>query len=316
MRKIFDVLRLSYCRSYILFAFILLVFSSESQALVCRDNRTGDTFGPGTMDIFVRLPAKIEDSTFVQVIDLSQYISCANEDDTQQSADFVNLRRDSGFVPPLSEKVRGRADFYTWIGQPLPLRQDTTNLRIWQYGVWVPIPAKFYFHIKGGESGEIIKGGSLVAKLIMHKESTIPGAEFTWDWNIYSLNPVHVDNVCNVSSPHSDVTLPPYPGGPVAIPLSISCRSPKHVRYSLSGTTVDNGKIFMNTASATPASGVGIQISDRSGPLVAGNKVDLGRTSNTLPVELGLKASYATINGEKLGAGKVQSIINVTFEYD
>lgn len=80
------------------------------------------------------------------------------------------------------------------------------------------------------------------------------------------------------------------------------------------GTTADAGNsIFTNTASFSPAQGVGVQLTRNGTIIPANNTVSLGAVG-TSAVSLGLTANYARTGGQ-VTAGNVQSIIGVTFVY-
>lgn len=118
---------------------------------------------------------------------------------------------------------------------------------------------------------------------------------------------------CDVSARDVTVTLPDYPGS-MPIPLTVYCAQSQRLAYYLSGTTADPASsIFTNTASSSPALGVGVQLT-RNGSIVPTNStVSLG-TVSTSAVSLGLTANYARTSGQ-VTAGNVQSIIGVTFVY-
>ncbi|BBT69522.1 hypothetical protein WP8S18E06_08210 [Klebsiella sp. WP8-S18-ESBL-06] len=118
---------------------------------------------------------------------------------------------------------------------------------------------------------------------------------------------------CDVSARNVTVTLPDYPGS-TAIPLTVYCAQSQKLAYYLTGTTADSANsIFTNTATASPAQGIGVQLT-RNGNIVPTNStVSLG-TVSTSAVSLGLTANYARTSGQ-VTAGNVQSIIGVTFVY-
>ncbi|MDT1904139.1 fimbrial protein, partial [Acinetobacter baumannii] len=68
-----------------------------------------------------------------------------------------------------------------------------------------------------------------------------------------------------------------------------------------------------NTASASPAQGVGVQMTRNGAIVSANNTISLG-TVGPSPVNLGLTANYARTIGQ-VTAGNVQSLIGVTFIY-
>ena len=96
--------------------------------------------------------------------------------------------------------------------------------------------------------------------------------------------------------------------------LTVYCAKSQNLGYYLSGTTVDAGNsIFTNTASFSPAQGVGVQLTRNGTIIPANNTVSLGAVG-TSAVSLGLTANYARTGGQ-VTAGNVQSIIGVTFVY-
>ncbi|CAD5558213.1 FimH protein [Escherichia coli] len=138
------------------------------------------------------------------------------------------------------------------------------------------------------------------------------------DWTRTDLEYVLPDVVvptggCDVSARDVTVTLPDYPGS-VPIPLTVYCAKSQNLGYYLSGTTADAGNsIFTNTASFSPAQGVGVQLTRNGTIIPANNTVSLGAVG-TSAVSLGLTANYARTGGQ-VTAGNVQSIIGVTFVY-
>ncbi|HAL3101726.1 TPA: type 1 fimbria D-mannose specific adhesin FimH, partial [Escherichia coli] len=97
-------------------------------------------------------------------------------------------------------------------------------------------------------------------------------------------------------------------------PLTVYCAKSQNLGYYLSGTTADAGNsIFTNTASFSPAQGVGVQLTRNGTIIPANNTVSLGAVG-TSAVSLGLTANYARTGGQ-VTAGNVKSIIGVTFVY-
>lgn len=298
-------------------ALLFLLYSTESQALQCRNITDGSLFSSQNAGLYVNIAPVIDPTKpdAIVIIDLSKFISCRNESPDRSVSDYVKLLYGSDFSPALTAKSYGGVDFYRWKALQLPLKQDTFYFTIYDHTVWQPLPVRMFLTLRPGVVGEFIKAGEMVAMLNLEKTDS-KGSKELFSWRVYSLNDVYVSGgSCDISQNNLNVTLPPYPGGAVKIPLSISCKQPKNITYTLTGTTANAGDVFLNTASVTPASGVGIQISDRSGPLSVGRKIDLGRVDAS-GVDLGLQASYATLNGNRVSAGQVQSVINVTFEYN
>lgn len=150
----------------------------------------------------------------------------------------------------------------------------------------------------------------------MYKIATFNGGYPTnFIWNIYANNNVIIPTGgCDVSARNVTVTLPDYPGT-VAVPLLVHCSQKQQLGYYLSGTTENTeNTIFTNTSSSNPATGVGVQLSNRSGVIATNKNISLG-TVGTSPTSLGLTASYARTTGQVV-AGNVQSIIGVTFVYE
>ncbi len=142
-----------------------------------------------------------------------------------------------------------------------------------------------------------IKAGSLIAVLILRQTNNYNSDDFQFVWNIYANNDVVVPTGgCDVSARDVTVTLPDYP---------VQCRFllPFIVRkaktgYYLSGTTADAGNsIFTNTASFSPAQGVGVQLTRNGTIIPANNTVSLG-VVGTSAVSLGLTANYARTGGQ------------------
>lgn len=175
-------------------------------------------------------------------------------------------------------------------------------------------PDSFYLTPVSSAGGVVIKAGSLIAVLILRQTNNYNSDDFQFVWNIYANNDVVVPTGgCDVSARDVTVTLPDYPGS-VPIPLTVYCAKSQNLGYYLSGTTADAGNsIFTNTASFSPAQGVGVQLTRNGTIIPANNTVSLGAVG-TSAVSLGLTANYARTGGQ-VTAGNVQSIIGVTFVY-
>ncbi len=84
----------------------------------------------------------------------------------------------------------------------------------------------------------------------------------------------------------------------MAVPLTVHCAQSQQLGYYLSGTTADSANaIFTNTASASPAQGIGVQLTRNGSAVRANSTVSLG-TVGTSPVNLGLTATYARTTGQ------------------
>lgn len=300
---------------------LVMVYSQPSFALLCRNNQTGYVFSSGDTNFNIILPPTVQYNKLITILDLEQLVSCQNEDSSGQNYDFLRVRQGSGFSQSLDAKTYGRVDFATNLlrySLQLPLQQD---IRItgdyWRYGIWKPFPVKMHFFPESGVLGKLIRAGELVATIYITNLSTqgegIREQNFTW--RFYAANDVYLESgTCHFSENNIKVDLPPYPGTPVMVPLTIRCDQTQQVNYTLSGSTIGNNTIFANTATSG-ARGVGIKLSDNSGPVQAGQMKSLGQVGS-VPVSLGLKASYALIDQGSLTPGTVQSVINVTFSYN
>lgn len=253
------------------------------------------------------------------VVDLSNQISC-EDNGWNGGYDATSVQVGSQYAGSISQ-FTGTLQFYS-NSYAWPLQGETTFFPTGPAGIFMPWQAKLYLTPIGAASGVIIKSGEVFASVKLHKvylnSGTGSNSDDYFTWNIYSLNDVVVPTGgCDVSSRNVIVNLPDYPGSSTSIPLTVICPSgTKNLSYYLTGTTANSSSgnnIFSNTASSSPAQGVGVQISNANGVIVAGSNVSLGRVG-TPAVNLGLTANYATTGGQVI-AGNVQSIIGVTFIY-
>ncbi|MCA8686786.1 S-fimbrial adhesin minor pilin SfaH [Escherichia coli] len=322
MRKYYPLFKKStVLKGCVLFTFIM-AYSQPSFALLCRNNQTGQEFNSGDTSFRVNVSPVVQYDKSISVLDLSQLVSCQNEDSTGQNYDYLKILKGSGFSPALDTKTYGRLDFTsrpTGYARQLPLQFDLqVTEAFYQYGVWKPFPAKLYLYPEPGVFGKVINNGDLLATLYVNKFSTMgqEAGERNFTWRFYATNDVYIQTgTCRVSSNNVKVDLPSYPGGPVTVPLTVRCDQTQSVSYTLSGpATGSGGTVFANTATSG-AGGVGVQLSDKAGPVPAGQPRSLGQVGSS-PVSLGLKASYALTGQASLTPGAVQSVINVTFSYN
>ncbi|HGT7202742.1 TPA: S-fimbrial adhesin minor pilin SfaH, partial [Escherichia coli] len=278
---------------------LIMAYSQPSFALLCRNNQTGQVFNSGDTSFRVNVSPVVQYDKSISVLDLSQLVSCQNEDSTGQNYDYLKILKGSGFSPALDTKTYGRLDFTsrpTGYARQLPLQFDLqVTEAFYQYGVWKPFPAKLYLYPEPGVLGKVINNGDLLATLYVNKFSTKgqEAGERNFTWRFYATNDVYIQTgTCRVSSNNVKVDLPSYPGGPVTVPLTVRCDQTQSVSYTLSGPVTGSGNtVFANTA-ASGSGGVGIQLSDNVGPVPAGQPRSLGQVGSS-PVSLGLKASYA-----------------------
>ncbi|HBU7939055.1 TPA: S-fimbrial adhesin minor pilin SfaH, partial [Escherichia coli] len=276
---------------------LIMAYSQPSFALLCRNNQTGQVFNSGDTSFRVNVSPVVQYDKSISVLDLSQLVSCQNEDSTGQNYDYLKILKGSGFSPALDTKTYGRLDFTsrpTGYARQLPLQFDLqVTEAFYQYGVWKPFPAKLYLYPEPGVLGKVINNGDLLATLYVNKFSTKgqEAGERNFTWRFYATNDVYIQTgTCRVSSNNVKVDLPSYPGGPVTVPLTVRCDQTQSVSYTLSGPVTGSGNtVFANTA-ASGSGGVGIQLSDNVGPVPAGQPRSLGQVGSS-PVSLGLKAS-------------------------
>ncbi|WP_219268448.1 fimbrial protein [Pseudomonas sp. Xaverov 259] len=286
---------------------ITLGLSNSANAFYCTSQ--GKTIVPdatGTA-IFVNLAPSVQIGGNV-VVDLGKDILCMNLAPDQ----YLDPVRIVGgqFTGPL-DTLRGSITYYgTPYSFPITAPTKTVN-HTW--GALVPWQTVLYLTVIGsGASGVAVNAGQMLATISMDKIE-LDGEE-SYIWNIYANNSVVVPTGgCDVSSRNVTVTLPDYPGT-AAIPLSVHCAQSQNLAYFLTGpTTGGTDSIFGNTATASPATGIGVQVSNRNGVISTNRNISLGAVGVS-PVELGMTASYTRTGGQVV-AGNVQAIIGVTFVY-
>jgi minor fimbrial subunit len=268
---------------------------------------TGGPIGGGATSVYVTLDPSVQVGENI-VVNLGNSISCLNE---APSVYLDPIRIISGqFTGPLNNLVGSISYYGTPYDFPITTPTKTVN-HTW--GTLMPWETVLYLKIIGsGASGVTVSAGQMLATLTMEKVNAVPYQSLTW--NIYAGNTVVVPTGgCDVSSRNVSVTLPDYPGT-AAVPLNVHCAQDQNLSYYLTGPTTDNANtIFSNTASASPAAGIGVQLSNPNGVIATNNNISLGSVGVS-PVELGITASYARTSGQVV-AGNVQSVINVTFVY-
>lgn len=288
---------------------LILVYSVNAQAFTCQAN--GSTInGSGTVTVPVTLTPSLG-TTQNLVINLGSSIQCKN-DAPKQYTDPIRVGTASAYAGALSSftgSITYNSSTYTFpLSSPTPYVPTTSG----NYAAWNTI---LYLSPTGAASGVVIQAGQIFASLSLQKENTSTGGvSQTIIWNLKANNTVTVPTGgCDVSERKVAVPLPDYPGT-ASVPLTVNCGSTKALSYYLTGTTSNSAAtIFTNTASTSPATGVGVQLSNSSGVLATNQTVSLGNVGTT-PVSLGLTASYARTSGQVV-AGKVQSIVGVTFVY-
>ncbi|HCT5823235.1 TPA: fimbrial protein [Citrobacter sedlakii] len=289
---------------------LLLGWSLNAWSFACKTaNGTTIPIGGGSANVYVNLAPAVNVGQNL-VVDLSTQIFCHN-DYPESMTDYVTLQQGSAYGGVLSS-FSGTVK-YNGTSYPFPTTSETARI-IYNSKTDQPWPTILYLTPISSAGGVAISAGTLIAKLILRQRNDKNSDDFQFVWNIYANNNVVVPTGgCDVSARNVTVTLPDYPGS-VAIPLTVYCAQSQNLAYYLSGATADAANsIFTNTASATPAKGVGVQLT-RNGSIVPANStVSLG-TVSTSAVSLGLTANYARTSGQ-VTAGNVQSIIGGTFVY-
>ncbi|HAV9615270.1 TPA: fimbrial protein [Escherichia coli] len=266
--------------------------------------------GGGSANVYVDLAPAVNVGQNL-VVDLSTQIFCRNYY-RYRITDYVTLQRGSAYGGVLSS-FSGTVK-YNGTSYPFPTTTETSRI-IYNSKTDKPWPMVLYLTPISTAGGVTISAGSLIAVMILHHTNNKNSDDFQFVWNIYAKNNVVVPTGgCDVSARNVTVTLPDYPGS-TAIPLTVYCAQSQKLGYYLSGTTADSANsIFTNTASASSAQGIGVQLTRNGSVLPANSTVSLG-TVATSAVSLGLTANYARTSGQ-VTAGNVQSIIGVTFVYE
>lgn len=289
---------------------LLAGWSFNAWSFACKTaGGTTIPIGGGSANVYVDLAPAVNVGQNL-VVDLSTQIFCHN-DYPETITDYVTLQRGSAYGGVLSS-FSGTVK-YNGTSYPFPTTTETSRI-IYNSKTDKPWPTALYLTPISSAGGVAISAGTLIAVMILRQTNNKNSDDFQFVWNIYANNNVVVPTGgCDVSARNVTVTLPDYPGS-TAIPLTVYCAQSQKLGYYLSGTTADAANsIFTNTASASPAQGIGVQLMRNSSVLPANSTVSLG-TVTTSAVNLGLTATYARTSGQ-VTAGNVQSIIGVTFVY-
>lgn len=289
---------------------LMMGWSVNVWAFACK-TAAGATIpiGGGSASVFVDLAPEVQVGQNL-VVDLSTQIFCHN-DYPESMTDYVTLQRGSAYGGILSS-FTGTVK-YNGSSYPFPTTAETARM-VYNSKVDKPWPTALYLTPISSAGGVTITAGTLIAVLILRQTNNKNSDDFQFVWNIYANNNVVVPTGgCDVSARNVTVTLPDYPGS-MGVPLTVYCAQSQNLAYYLSGTTADSANsIFTNTASASPAKGVGVQMTRNGTIMPANSTVSLGAVG-TSAVSLGLTANYARTQGQ-VTAGNVQSIIGVTFVY-
>nr|WP_236620699.1 fimbrial protein [Providencia sneebia] len=241
---------------------------------------------------------------------------CKN-DNASVCRDMVNMVNGSAFSGLLA-KFNGSIRYYG-ASYPFPLNSPThqKSFPLGNYTAW---SAQIYLTPISTAGGVVINKGTHFATLVMYQAGTnINGggdmSTATFTWKLYANNNVVVPiGGCGVSSRNVVVNLPEYQAS-ASLSLSIYCTRSQNISYYLTGTTDTSTSIFANMFSGVNAAkGVGIPLVRNGNPISANQNVQLGKVG-TSAINLDLSARYARTKGQ-VTAGKVQSVIGVTFTYD
>ncbi|EMF07318.1 fimbrial protein [Serratia marcescens] len=302
---------------------LMLFYSLSAKAFTCKDSSGNVLRGWNNGDsnyskVYVNLTPAISKGGPL-IADLSQSISCKNDRPASRN-DFIEIIYGTTYSGALSN-FYGQVDYYG-SRYDIPINGSTQSVNITS-GNYTPWNVKLYLTPVSTAGAKRITQGEKIATLKMYQrgEDIVPGTDvgvvktqFTWD--IYAYNEVIIPTgTCEVVSRQLNipVMLPDYPGTK-AVELAIHCAEDQELVYTLSGSTVDKEHtIFTNTSSLSPASGIGVQLSNRDGAIPTNKRIPLG-TVGTSPVSLGLTASYAQTDGQVV-AGNVQTVIEVRFDY-
>lgn len=289
---------------------LMMGWSVNAWSFTCR-TAGGATIpiGGGSANIYVDLSPQVNAGQNL-VVDLSTQIFCRN-DFPNTNTDYVSLNSGSAYGGILSN-FSGTVK-YSGFTFPFPTTTESFVSLIYNSRAEKSWPTVLYLTPISSAGGVVITSGSLIAIMRLHQRDNLR-RDFYYVWNIYANNNVVVPTGgCDVSVRGVTVTLPEYPGT-MPVPLTVHCAQNQNLSYYLSGTTADSANtIFTNTASASPAQGVGVQLMRNGSAIPANNTISLG-TVGTSAVSLGLTANYARTRGQ-VTAGNVQSIIGVTFVY-
>jgi len=284
-------------------------FSFYASAYTCTTAQ-GVVIGPGggVTNVYVSLTPSVGVGQNL-VVDLSTQIRCHN-DYPETIKDFVSLRSGSAYGGAL-QAFRGSLT-YAGSSYPFPTTSETKSI-LYDSKTDKPWPTILYLTATGAAGGVAIKNGDLIAILNMHQTND-QGASLEYIWNIYANNNVVIPTGgCDVSARDVTVNLPVYPATQ-SFNINVHCAQTKTLAYYLTGPTANaSNDIFSNVATASPAQGLGVQISNNNGIIRANNNVLIGQvgTSNTT---IPLTASYARTRGQ-VTAGSVRSVIGMTFIY-
>lgn len=288
---------------------LIITWSASSWSTTCK-TADGTTIQSGSVaNVYVTLQPSISAGQNL-VVDLSSNIFCKN-DVGGSVVDYLSLVSGSAYAGVL-QNFQGTVN-YNGSSYPFPLLSET-NKKSYNSTSYTSWPVMLYLTPVSTASGVVISAGTKIARLVLRQTNNFNADDKRFYWDIYALNSVVVPTGgCDVFARNVTVNLPDYPGT-IAVPVSVYCAQNQNLGYYLSGTTADSANsIFTNTASASPAGGIGVQLKRNGSVLSTNSTVSLG-TVGTSAVNLGLTATYARTTGQ-VTAGNVQSIIGVTFVY-
>lgn len=298
--------------------FSIVTYSNDIYAFQCKDTTNtllDSNSGGGNANIYVSLKPQLLPGENL-VVDIADSIVCQNTRPATRD-DYVALSTGSSYDGVMSN-FKGSVHYY---GNrfSFPLLSPTSERNFGSAG-FEPWQVRIFLTPVSVASGILIKPNDLIARLVLDQRGVNKGTahdneqKATFTWNVYATNSVTIPTGgCTITADNVTVTLPDYPGT-ANVPVSIHCEKDEKLKFFLSGTTADTGKtIFVNQAGVSPAQGVGVQL-QRNNSVIPTNTDILIGTVGTSTVDLGLTATYARTMGQ-VTAGNVQSIIDLTFEY-
>nr|WP_275074717.1 fimbrial protein [Providencia rettgeri] len=297
---------------------VYVMGTCSSFAYRCYDS-TGNTLVSGTGNnmgnAYVNLQPNVLPGQNL-VVDLSKSIFCRNDDPLIRK-DEVTMVKGSIFGGALAN-FRGSLSYYG-VNNSFPLVAPThrQNFPSGEYVAW---NTQLYLTPINAAGGIVIKKGTHFATLVMQQfGSNLDGSgnlrTEIFTWHLYTNNEVVIPiGGCDVSARNVFVNLPEYPST-APVPLSVHCASNQNLSFYISGQTDSSPTIFSNVfPGGDAAKGIGIELVRNGAAIPIQQKVSLG-TVGSSAVNLGLSARYGRTTGQ-VTAGKVQSVIGVTFTYD
>jgi len=248
------------------------------------------------------------------IIDFSSQIFCRNNF-PNTFTDYVSVGPGTGFSGGLTH-FSGNIQ-YAGASYPIPFGGASSSEIIYNSTTYSPWPAVLFLTPLGSAGGVAISAGQQFATINLRQTNQIEkpkGKYYIYEWRIFANNAVTIPTGgCDVNIRNVTVNLPAYPASQ-PFNVDVHCASPRALAYYLTGPTATmSNDIFTNVATILPAKGIGIQLSNGSGPISTNTNVLIG-TVGPSPTTINLTASYSRTTGTVI-AGSVKSVIGMTFVY-